>query len=822
VRTPASIPAAAVVAGAALGTWIGAEPVLPGVVLLAVALAASALTFIARRPVSFTIAVAVVFASGACALAQRAESQAADPEFRRQLSDVVGRTPVWLEGRLRNDAAPGDNGVGLTLDVERWEHAGTVREVAPSCRPSGVRVSVAGAMAMDRLGEWRDGRGIRLPAFLRVPGRYQDPGVADGRLALARRGVALVGSVKSGALVEVRAPGSWGAEVAAGIRALTRRAVHRHVGRFDSQSEAIVVAILIGDRVGVDDEVQRRLQEAGTYHVMAISGGNIAIVAGVLLWLLRVAGAGHRAAGWVTMAALAGYAVVVGGGASVTRATLMAIIYLLARQAGHRGAPLNALAVSAALLLLGSPSSVADVGFWLTFGATLGIVLGIELAGSRLPRRGWLRLPAALMLTSGCAELALFPVSAFVFARVTFAGLALNFIAIPMMGVAEIAGIVSVLLSAVWAGAADAAGFAAHLGATGLVGSAGLVGLAPWSTYRLPPPAVLAVAAYYAGWAAWLATGRVGGAPGAAKVGGRPGRRVRAAALGVVIVSGAWILVEPVTLFAPGVRGRLRVTVADVGHGDAVLVQLPDRRSLLVDAGGSMSPAGFDVGGRVVAPTLWALGTRRLDVLVLSHADPDHAGGAASLVRDFRPREIWEGTPVPPLPVLRRLKAQAAAAGIRWREQHSGDRMRFGEVTLAVLHPPPPDWERQRVRNDDSLVIEVRWGETSFVLAGDIGRDVERDVAPAFDAAGIRVLKVPHHGSATSSSAGFVSVLRPRVAILSAGATTKVSDEVLRRYEEIGATLYRTDRDGAVTLETDGHRVTVTTFTGTTGVFTRQ
>jgi len=108
-------------------------------------------------------------------------------------------------------------------------------------------------MAMDRLGEWRDGRGIRLPAFLRVPGRYQDPGVADGRLALARRGVALVGSVKSGALVEVRAPGSWGAEVAAGIRALTRRAVHRHVGRFDSQSEAIVVAILIGDRVGVDD-----------------------------------------------------------------------------------------------------------------------------------------------------------------------------------------------------------------------------------------------------------------------------------------------------------------------------------------------------------------------------------------------------------------------------------------------------------------------------------------------------------------------------------------------------------------------------------------
>ena len=114
---------------------------------------------------------------------------------------------------------------------------------------------------------------------------------------------------------------------------------------------------------------------------------------------------------------------------------------------------------------------------------------------------------------------------------------------------------------------------------------------------------------------------------------------------------GAWILVEPVTLLAPGVRGRLRVTVLDVGHGDAVLVQLPDRRSLLVDAGGSMSGSTFDIGGRVVAPALWALGTRRLDALVLSHADPDHAGGAAAVLRDFRPREIWEGMPVPTLAV---------------------------------------------------------------------------------------------------------------------------------------------------------------------------
>jgi competence protein ComEC len=265
----------------------------------------------------------------------------------------------------------------------------------------------------------------------------------------------------------------------------------------------------------------------------------------------------------------------------------------------------------------------------------------------------------------------------------------------------------------------------------------------------------------------------------------------------------------------------LRVTVLDVGHGDAVLVQLPDRRSLLVDAGGSMSGSTFDIGGRVIAPALWALGTRRLDAFILSHADPDHAGGAAAVLRDFRPREIWEGTPVPPLAALQQLKAQAAAAGLRWTGRRAGDRVTFGDVVLTVRHPPPPDWERQRVRNDDSLVIEVGYGDVSFVLAGDVGRDVEAGLARAFAPSRLRVLKVPHHGSATSSSPAFLQALRPRIAIFSAGATTKVSGEVLRRYDDIGAVTYRTDRDGAVTLETDGHRVTVTTFRGATMVFTR-
>jgi competence protein ComEC len=803
------------VLGSSLGAFSDAAPIGPVLALMLAACVAAGIAFADRRPRVFLGAVVVVFFSASWALAIRATADAVRPPLLASLERPLhaGTAPVELEGRLTADAAVTERGVALSLDVVGWRWNGQTGSTE-----GGARLTVGGAMALDVTGRWRAGRLVRLPALLREPGRYLDPGVPDGRLALARQGVALVGSVKSGALVEVCAPGGWLAEAGAALRAAARAAILRHIGRRDAQSAAIVSAILIGDRAGLDEDVQRRLQEAGTYHVIAISGGNIAILAGLLLWLLRLAGASHRASGLVTIGALTAYASVVGASASVLRATVMAVIYLLARQADHRGAPLNALAVTAALILLATPNAVADVAFWLTFGATLGIMVGVGLAGARLPRRWWLRAPAALLLASVSAELALLPVGARVFARVTFAGLALNFIAIPLMSVAQVAGMLTVALSPLWPAAADASGFAAHLGAAGLVRSAGLVDLAPWLSYRLPPPHWTAMAGYYGSWAAWLAATHLSVASTAAA---RWRGRLRPVAAAGVAVGGAWILVEPATLLTPGVEGRLRVTVLDVGHGDAVLLQLPDRRSVLVDTGGSLGGSAFDIGGRVVAPALWALGTRRLDVLVLTHGDPDHVGGAASIVRDFRPREIWEGIPVPGLTVMQALRRQAAEAGVPWREQRAGDLVRLGEVTLRIRHPPSPEWERRRVRNDDSIVIELQYRQVSVVLPGDIGADVERTLASGFEPAALRVLKVPHHGSSTSSSREFVSVLKPRLALLSAGATTKVSAEVLRRYEEIGAAVCRTDVHGAITLDTDGRRVTVRTFTGARAKFTK-
>ena len=249
----------------------------------------------------------------------------------------------------------------------------------------------------------------------------------------------------------------------------------------------------------------------------------------------------------------------------------------------------------------------------------------------------------------------------------------------------------------------------------------------------------------------------------------------------------------------------LEVMFLDVDQADATLVRFPSGRSLLVDAGGTVRGM-FDVGARIVSPVLWRAGVRRLDYLALTHGDPDHVGGAASVIKDFRPREVWTGVPVPGAERLQELELTSHRVGSVWRVLQKGDRLLHAGVSLRLWHPPVPEWERREVRNDDSLVIELRYGRVSVVLPGDIGRAVEAELSPEIPPAPLRVLKVPHHGSQTSSSAEFIAALRPRVAVVSAGRHNRFghpAPDVVRRYQDAGVMVLHTG-DGAISLCTDG------------------
>jgi competence protein ComEC len=820
VRYVAVVPAVGLIAGSIAGVFVPLP--LPGLAMAVLLLAATAgaLAWFARHSALLITAVAVGFFAGGALLSESAWRHAWRPPLRvvfEQLARRSRETAIQkglrrppedddvyarVRGRLRSDASISSVGASLSLDAESIQPEAQLKQDAeqPELPVSGgVQVTVVGSLVSGHIAAWRAGRLVQMPVRLHRAARYLDPDVPDYERGLARRGTTLVGTVKSGALVEVLATGSVFDELLADARAVARHAIGQAVGRWSSRSAAIVMAIVIGDRAGLDDEVQRALQEAGTYHVIAISGGNIAILAGLLLGGFRFAGWLGRTAFAAAIVVLAAYACFVGGGASVDRATLMATLYLVARLFDQRSPPFNTLVVSAGCLVAVEPLSVFEPAFVLTFGATVAILwMAPRVAAWEVSTM--MRPVVSMLAASIAAELLLLPVGAFVFERVTFAGLVLNFAAIPLMALVQVAGMLVVPVFIASAGAAAWIGWLAHIAAVGLVRSASLVQYAPFVSWRVAAPAWWAILAYYFALVA-LALARRPPFPG-----------FRAAALAAAAL---WIIAEPWTVLAAGGDGRLHATFIDVGQGDSAFVRFPRGKTMLVDVGG-LAGGSFDIGDRVVAPALRSAGVRRLDLVALSHGDPDHIGGAHSVVREFRPRQIWEGVPVPSFAPLRALREDAEAVGAAWVTVKSGDHSRMDDVDVMVWSPELPDWERQKVRNDDSIVIELRWRAVSILLTGDIGRAVEHSLSSIVPSP-LRVVKVPHHGSLTSSSAEFVHAAAPRVAVFSVGRSNRFGHpaaDVLDRYHDVGAEIFRTDQDGAVSVDTDGQTLTVSTFTG--------
>jgi competence protein ComEC len=402
------------------------------------------------------------------------------------------------------------------------------------------------------------------------------------------------------------------------------------------------------------------------------------------------------------------------------------------------------------------------------------------------------------MAASFATELALMPVSARIFSRITVAGIVLNLIAVPVMAIVQVAGMLVVLLDRV-AVLANAAGVAAYLGAMLLVRSAHVVEWFPWLSERLPPPPLWIVVAYYSSLCAAIMLRR---------------RRLRRAAA-VVCAAAAVATFAGIGAIVDMPRGGiLRWTIFDVGQGDAMALQWGGH-SLVVDTGGAPFGGGLDIGPRVLAPALWARGMRTVDTLLVTHGDPDHIGGAPSVIDIFSPRRLWLGVPVPTHAPSQELIARASTRGVAPEWRRAGEMVEISDVRIRVLNPPPPDWERQRVRNDDSLVIEVVYRDVALLLTGDISAAVEREIAPHLTFARTRILKVAHHGSRTSSSTELLDRWRPQIAVISCGRGNTFghpAPEVIDRLESIGARIYRTDRDGEVTIDTDGDRVEVRTF----------
>jgi competence protein ComEC len=702
---------------------------------------------------------------------------------------------VDLVGRLaRSPGRESDRDV-LFLDVRTVGMEG--RELR--CRGR-LRLGVPFARGSRPRLDYLAGDVIRASVRLGGAGSFRNFGGFSYERYLQGLGVHRRGSTKSSLLVTrvSSAPAasvrSWVSGVRRSIQGELERRFPAADGLDISTSGAVLEALLLGEDGRLDEATVDNLQKTGLYHLFAISGGHIAIINLLLFSLLRLVRMSRRTASLVLAAFLVFYTVLVEGSPSVLRATLMTIAVLVGRLLWKDVHVLNTIAGSAFALLLANPFCLFDIGFQLTYAATLTIILFMPPLVRRLPR--WPFKLSELAAMSGAAALGAAPLIARSFNRVAFSSLLLNFPAIPLVGVIMGVGYAFLPFAAVAPGAAGPPAAVLKI----LVSVFSLISHSldafPFLSVRVPTPPSGLVAGYYATLGLSLARPRWRGQ--------RPALFAAGLAFAVLLV---------VSPFRPS-RSDLRVTMIDVGQGESILVEFPGRKTMVIDGGG-LAGSPFDVGDRVVSPVLWRKGISRIDILVLTHPHPDHLDGLVALARNFRVGEFWEGTPERAEGVYGAL-LQALPARVVRRRCGRGSRFDVGPVSIEVLNPPRTGnaGAPAPASNESSLVLKMTFSGTSFLFMGDAGPSAERALLDAGFDLRSDVLKAGHHGSATSTSAALLAAVRPRLVLVSVGEGNTYgfpSPALLARAAAAGAEVLRTDLDGAIEIRAFGRHLAVRT-----------
>jgi competence protein ComEC len=658
------------------------------------------------------------------------------------------------------------------------------------------------------------GQRIRGEARLKPLESASNPGEKDFSATRRRQGWAFTGSINGAGLLVLTPAADWRRALEETQKGLTEavRAVAP-----TPEAAALFLTLSAGQRAALDEELEEAFSRSGLAHVLSVSGLHVAALALMTLALLRrlfVRAAtrlrylraldARRLAAPASIPFVWAYVVFTGNQTPAVRSAVMASVVLLGLALWRRADGLNALAAAAVVLVAWTPSSVADLSLQLSFLAVLSLLLLTPALREAIPipppdpreTRRLKRLLASTretVLETFCASAAVtvssIPLVAGTFGRASLAGLVSNIVCMPLCG----------LLTGFAAGGAALYVVAPVLATPLLWGGAWASQVLLWltrffadlpvSTVELPGFSAWATLLYGAGLACWALGERRG----------RLGGLLTPVGLGLVLVL-PHLLSEP----------ALRITFLSVGQGDSVVLSSRGHHAL-VDGGGV--PGGVDPGRRVVLPFLHASRIKELDLAILSHPHPDHALGMVSTLRQVRTARLWLAAESTDGALSRQLIA--AAEGARVEEVQIGHpSFQLGEATLEVLGPPE-DRELMEHVNDKSVVVLVRHGDVTVLLTGDVEKEGEAALLESGRLGQVTVVKAPHHGSRTSSTPALLEQLRPRYVVFCVGRRNRYGfphPEVEARYRARGTECLRTDVQGAITLESDGHDVRLSAF----------
>lgn len=690
----------------------------------------------------------------------------------RLLPALEGRD-VLVTGVVAGMPQAGANGMRFRFEVEQAALDGVAVRVPQRVSLAWYAASdeddAASALLRDTL---RAGERWRLQVRLKQPHGNANPGGFDYELYLFEQGVRATGYVRDGVMPQRLAPaaGFWIARWRQSVRDALL------TGVADPRAAGVLAALAVGDQAAIERADWAAFRNTGVAHLMSISGLHITMFAWLtallvaplwrrstraMLWLPA-----QRAAGWGGVGAALGYALFSGWGVPAQRTVWMLATVMLLQSLGRRWPWPLVLLAAAVVVTIGDPWALLQPGFWLSFMA-VGLLMSSTPVGGAPPSVAhgraearplrWLRAlwrhAHAGVRAQVVATIGLAPLTLVFFGQVSLVGFVANLVAIPLVTlVITPLALLGAIAAPLWAPAAWVVEWLVAY----LHWLAGLP-FAVWSVAAAPIGAQLAALL-----AALLLVLPL------------PWRlRLMAVPLAVPL------LLPPRALPA---EGQFAITVVDVGQGTAVVLRTASH--LLVYDAGPQYSRDADAGERVLLPLLRASGDSRIDLLMLSHRDSDHVGGAAALLAAL---------PVAAIASSLEEAHPLLQTGPPHRRCEAGQRWQWDGVGFEVLHPQPQDFERARKPNALSCVLRIQGGGASVLLTGDIEREQEAALVARYgDALRSDVLLVPHHGSRTSSSADFLDAVQARIALVQAGYRNRFghpASDVVARYRERGVLL---------------------------------
>ena len=663
------------------------------------------------------------------------------------------------------------------------------------------------------------GDDLEVVVKLQHPARYRNPGVFNFRRHLSRQGIYWTGTIRNPRLITVveRGPALWRF-----LDSAQRRIEDRVSRPFaeDRVARGLVMGMVLGRKHELTASLERRFQDAGLYHLVVVSGFNLAVVAGVAAALARLICSKRSTRLILVMLAVIAYTLIVGGQTPVLRATLMVGILVAGKALDRDYSPANTIALAALVLLLWDPSLLQDTSFQMTFAAVAAVTcagqpasrwllgsrnsrladfgnaamdgwMSPEDADWRLSRRMWCELyglPHAVvtvprrivlwtieaMIVSIAVEvvLAYFMIESFhILSPIS------PFLNVPAGLAAAVITPLGLLLLLLPEPLAGFEGWIIQSVIRILIWLLDFCLTIPYATIRVPSAPVWL-------WLVYLAAGMV---CLHSVVRRRRGWCV-AGVSAVGIIQGCMVVLD----FSPPPPADVTLTFLDVGQGDSTLLEFPDGRRMLVDGGGVAAGrflglqdrSTFSIGEDVISPYLFSRGIRRVDTVVLTHAHNDHMDGLSDVLSNFRVGELWLGRN-PGIPAYTELLTQAQEKGVRLHLITAG----YREAGILVLHPPGHWQARRTASNNDSIVLLLETGQQTALLAGDLELAIP---VPAF----VNVLKVPHHGSR-----GVRLRTRSDVRVISVGANNPFGHP-----HPTSLPALRTDLFGAIQVRMSGAR----------------